>query len=109
MKDVIISHPRQEDNILLEGEYEFPVYITIGLEEHNDFYVRIEFIHLDEEKYKIAALLAKEEKALSITSDLIEREDYNIKHIVVREFTVKGEYEMMWECSSDENFSLELD
>ncbi len=70
MNNVIISQPRTIDTILLEDQHKFNAYITIGLEEKNDFYVLIEFANLDSDSFKTVAELSKMTKALKINSEV---------------------------------------
>jgi len=101
MKDPIISQERILDRITLEDNFNYSVYTTIGLTEHNDFYVKLEFNDLDEESYKSVISLYNLPKELKIQSQVITKENYDITHIVVEKFNTNNNYEMMWECLSD--------
>ncbi len=102
MKEPVITHERINDEITLEGKYTFNAYITIGLDELGDFYVEIEFKDLSTEKFKILANLSKLPRRLQINSNLINKEQYNITHIVVTSFSANNLLDMQWKCLSDD-------
>jgi hypothetical protein len=104
----VIAHENVPDKVILEDKYEFDTLSTIGLTKHGDFYVKLDFQHITMEDIKLIADLYKLEKALSITSELIRSEQYNIQKIVVLNLFSTSELSMVWECASDEEFSLEL-
>ena len=101
MTDPIISQERILDRIILEDNFNYSVYTTIGLTEYNDFYVKLEFNDLDFESYKTVVSLYKLPKALKIYSDIITKENYNITHIAIEKFKTNNNLDMQWECLSD--------
>jgi hypothetical protein len=110
MQDVIISKEKILDSIVLEGEYEYSAYITIGLNKTTDFYVSLVFTNLNEVSFKKLAELSQLSQALKIESSVIKKENYNISHIVVTRFVANNKLSMTWECLSDNpNFSLEIE
>ena len=110
MKDPIITHSSIKDRIQLEEKYNFLANLTIGLVKGNDFYVKIEFTNLTLEDYETLLKLSKLQKELKLESELINKEEYNITHIVLTGFSANNMLEMTWECLSDNpNFSLTID
>ena len=66
-----------------------------------NFYVKIEFANLNDEKYVKVLELSKLEREIEIRSDIISNEKYDITHIVVEKFITSNGFEMSWECLSD--------
>jgi len=102
MKEPVIVKTDIKDKIQLEEKYDFIVKLTIGLAEGSDFYLIIDFPHLKREDFEILARLSKLPRRISIKSELIDKEQYNITHIVVTKFTVNNNFGMIWECLSDD-------
>jgi len=106
-RDTIITHEHVPDQIVIEDTYKYSTYITIGLTNGGDFYVKLDFIDLDLNTISEVANLYKLKKALKFHSNLIEREGYKITHIVVTGMQTHSNYDMTWECLSDDpGFSL---
>jgi hypothetical protein len=99
--DTVITHSRISDHITIEDK-QYSVYTTLGLTNKDDFYVQIEFIDLDQNSLVEVISLYKIPKALTFSSDLAKKEGYNISHIVVEKMQTNNQYEMTWECLSDE-------
>jgi hypothetical protein len=99
--DIIITHNRIPDRVSIEGN-EYSAYITLGLDKHEDYYIKIEFVQLDQYSFKIINKLSIEPRALTFTSNIVEKESYNITHLVVEKMQAAFPYEMAWECSSDD-------
>jgi hypothetical protein len=109
MRDIIISVERTLDTIIIENEHEFAGYITIGLEEKNDFYLKIEFTDLDLTKIELLNKLFHIPKALKIESKIITKEEFPITHIVVEKVNADSMLNVTWECLSDDpDYSLVL-
>ncbi len=107
MTDRVITHERIKDTIVLENEYPFTVFLTVGLEKGGDFCIEIEFCDLDEASFKTAANLYKLAKAIAIQSPFLRKEEYPISHIVVTNMNANNLREMNWDCVSDDpNMSL---
>lgn len=102
MKEPVIAYSKVSDTIQLEGVYNFPALVTIGLAEGGDFYLVLEFLDLNINDFKILAHFCKLPRALKINSKLIEKEKYNITHIVITKVTSNNMLQMTWECLSDD-------
>lgn len=102
MEEPVITQRRISDKIVLEGKYNYSVNLTIGLAEGGDFYLIIEFKNLIMEDLKILAHLSKSSGRLKINSELIEKEKYNITHIVVTKYNTTNDLQIIWECLSDD-------
>jgi len=102
MKDPVITHRKVADKIKLEGQYYFTANVTIGLADGGDFYLEIDFTNLIESDLKILAELSKLQRELKINSDLIEKEKFNISHIIITSFNATRNIEMSWKCLSDD-------
>ncbi|WP_295791990.1 hypothetical protein [Mucilaginibacter sp.] len=99
--DPIITHERVLDNIILEGQYNYSTYTTIGLTKQNDFYIKLDFIGLDSNTITDVASLYELNKELLFSSDLAKEQGYDITHIVTEKFHSNSNYAMTWECLSD--------
>jgi hypothetical protein len=102
MKEPIIVHTDVKTNIRLDDQFDFTAIVTLGLSDGGDFYLIIKFLSLTMEELKTLAQLSKLQHRISIKSDLIENEKYNITHIVVTKFSSNNNLEMTWECLSDD-------
>lgn len=110
MKEPVIVQTNIKDKVRLDDKYDFNATLTLGLAEGGDFYVVIDFSDLTMEDLKILAQLSKLTKSIEISSNLIDKEKYNITHIIVTKFTATSNMTMTWECLSDDpNFSLEIE
>jgi hypothetical protein len=98
----VIVFENIKDIVQIEDVYEYSVDLTLGLDEGNDFYLLIKFKDLSENDYKTLVELWKQPNRLKFSSKLIKRENYNITHIVVTEFSGNNMFEMTWECLSDD-------
>ena len=47
-REPIIAHERVLDKVTIQGIYTYPTYTTIGLTDFNNFYIKLEFIKLNE-------------------------------------------------------------
>ena len=96
------------DNIILEGEYKFSVYMTIDYPKSHggEYDLTIEFRHANLESFDKAAQLYNKPTALKISSDIITKEKLNITQIVARDFSGDSTLAMKWVCKSDTPFSL---
>ena len=101
MKEPIIVQTDIKTNVRLEDQHDFMANVTLGLADGGDFYLLIKFLDLNMEELKTLAQLSKLRRRLSIKSDLIDKEKYNITHIVVTKFHVNN-LSMTWECLSDD-------
>ena len=102
MKEPVITQTNIKTNIHLEDKFDFTANVTIGLAEGGDFYLVIDFLDLTMEGYKTLAQLSKLPRRLSIKSGLIDKEKYNITHIVVTKISTNSNLAMTWECLSDD-------
>ena len=102
MKEPVIVQTEMKTNIRLEDQYDFTAKVTLGLADGGDFYLVIEFIDLSIDQLKILVHLSKHPSRLAIKSELIDKEKYNITHIVVTKFSSKSNLSMTWECLSDD-------
>ena len=101
MTSPVITIENEFDTIKLEDEYEFTAYISIGLAQKGDFYVKLDFVNLDRLSFGLVNSLYLLNKALSIESPLITKNGYPITHIVVTNMEAKNNFGYMWECLSD--------
>ena len=102
MKEPVIVQANVKDKIRIDDKYDYTANLTIGLAEHGDFYLVIDFTNLTEEHMKNLAKLSVLPRRISIQSDVIDTENYNITHIVVTRFTADNSLAMKWECLSDD-------
>ena len=93
---------RTLDNITLEGEYKYPVYITIQppKRKNEDYQIKLEFINLNENDFYKVHELYKLNKSLEISSDLIKQNGYDISHIVTNNIST-NQFQITWDCFSD--------
>jgi hypothetical protein len=102
MKKPVIVETDVIGKIHLEEKYDYNAKLTIGLAEGGDFYLVINFIDLKMEDLKTLGQLSRLTRRISIKSDIIDRGQYNITHIVVTKFTTSSNLSMTWECLSDD-------
>ncbi len=102
----IISTERIKDKVIIENQ-EFSAYISIGVASTTDFYVKLEFFDLNMTTLPIAAKLCQLPHRLKITSDVIQKEGYNITHIVVTNIHTDSTLAMTWDCLSDDPANYE--
>ncbi len=100
-KEPVIVFENVSDTVQIDDIYQFPAYLTLGLSSGNDFYLNIDFKNLAKEEYETLAKLSQLPRSLKFSSKLIEKENYNITHIVVVQFKMNNLLEMNWECLSD--------
>ena len=101
-KEPVIVFENVPDIVTIEDIYKYSANITLGLDDRNDFYIVINFKNLNEEDSKILLELFNQPNRLKFKSKLIEKENYNITHIVVTEIKYNFMSEMTWECLSDD-------
>ena len=102
MKEPIIIKTEVITKIRLEEKYDFKVKMTIGLAESGDFFLIIDFLDLDMDDIKTLTYLGKLQRRLSIRSEVMDQEQYNITHIVVTKILSGSNLKMTWECLSDD-------
>lgn len=102
MKEPVIVHTDIKTNIRLDDQYDFNAEVTLGLSDGGDFYLVINFLDLAMEDLKTLVKLGELPRRLSIKADLIDKEKYNITHIVVTKFYSNSNFAMTWECLSDD-------
>ncbi|MEP6594625.1 MAG: hypothetical protein ABJA71_01715 [Ginsengibacter sp.] len=102
----VISSQRTLDNVILEGEYEYPAYITIDGDKTGNYHVKLEFNNLNSENFKDIANLYKDSKPLRIESEIIKKWNFNITHIIIEKFWAGSKFAMIWECFSKDPLSL---
>jgi len=109
MENVIIAIDRKADTVTIENDCKLSTFITIGLVEGNDFYLKLEFENLEKDDFITLTKLFKAKKALKIESEIIKKEQFNISHIVVEKFNSVGFTNVTYECYSDDpDYSLIL-
>ena len=101
-REPVIVFENISDIVQIEDIYKYEANLTLGLSEGNDFYLKIDFKNLNKEDYEILTKLWEQPNRLKFSSKLIEKENYNITHIVVTEFNGNNLLEMSWECLSDD-------
>lgn len=102
MAEPVIVQTNVKDKIRLEEKYDFTTNITIGLAEGGDFYLVLDFLELTMEEIKALTQLSRHSRRLSIQSELFDKEQYKITHIVVTKFSATSNHTMTWECLSDD-------
>ena len=102
MKEPVIVETEIKGKIRIEDKYDYDVRLTIGLAEGGDFYLVINFDDLKMEDFQILGQLSRLPRRLSVKSDIFDKEQYNITHIVVTRFTENSNLGMTWECLSDD-------
>jgi phosphoribosylformimino-5-aminoimidazole carboxamide ribonucleotide (ProFAR) isomerase len=68
------------------------------------FYLKVEFVDIDEYKDAVVLALWKEDRAIGFSSEIIEREDYKITRVVITNISSEcqyGKFWAIWECISD--------
>jgi hypothetical protein len=109
MKEPVITHENIIDSIVLDGKYNFSSSVTIGLSDGGDFYLVLDFSNLSTEEYKTLVKLNELKREIEFKSKLVEKENYNITHIVIKKFTGNNQGQIRMECSSDEpDYGLEI-
>ncbi|MEP2026163.1 MAG: hypothetical protein ABJH98_07805 [Reichenbachiella sp.] len=97
----VIVKTNVDDKILI-AENEFSVKTTIGLAKYGDFYLEIDFRDLKPSDFESLIKLTKISGRLSFKSELVEKENYNITHVVLMEFSTGSTTSMHWKCLSDD-------
>ena len=103
--DVILTVDRESDTVTLEGNIRYPALVSIGLMRNKQFYLKVEFVDMDENKDAVILALWKEDRAIGFSSEIIEREDYKITQVVITNISSESQYGKfwaIWECISDE-------
>lgn len=106
--DPIFTFQEVADKIILDNEHKFDVLISIGLNQHRDYYLKIVF-QVEMERYRLIRELFEVKRALVFESELCKKQGYDITHIVATNLSANSVGLMMWECLSDKPFSLVLD
>lgn len=81
-KDTLITVENEQDKIILSG-VEFSGYSTIALKKSKDFNIRLEFYNLTEETIEHLVKISNLPKEVSIESDVINKNQYPIKCVVI--------------------------
>lgn len=102
MKEPVIVQSNIKSKVRLEEMFDFTANVTIGLADGGDFYVMLDFIGLIMEDLKALAHLSKLSRRLSIKADIIDKEKYNISHIILTNISANSNLAMTWECLSDD-------
>ena len=102
MKEPVIVQHNVRDRIQLDDKYDFTVKLTIGLAEHGDFYLTIDFLDLKMNDMQTLNQLTKLQRLISIKCETIKNENYKISHVVVTNFSATSNLSMTWECLSDD-------
>ena len=106
-KEPVIVYEKKSDIVYIEDKLQYSVDLTLGLCEGNDFYLKLDFKNLDLKNYNLLTELANLPRAIKFNSDLIQKENFNITHIVITEYSANNMLEMSWKCLSDDpNMSL---
>lgn len=101
-KEPIIVIENKPDKVKIEQTESFNVNLTLGLDEMGDYYLQIDFKDLNEIQFKKLVELSKFNRRLELDSEIIKKENYNITHIVVTEFSANNSLNMKWKCLSDD-------
>jgi len=86
-KEPIIVVENKPDKVKIEQTESFNVNLTLGL---------------DEMQFKKLVELSKLNRRLEFDSEIVKKENYNITHIVVTEFSANNSFNMKWKCLSDD-------
>jgi len=86
-KEPIIVVENKPDKVKIEQTESFNVNLTLGL---------------DEMQFKKLVELSKLNRRLEFDSEIVKKENYNITHIVVTEFSANNSLNMKWKCLSDD-------
>lgn len=101
--DSILAHEGVIDSITIEDTCNYSVYITIGLQQFNNFYIKLEFRNLDLYSFVEVYNLYNLNRTLKFSSDLVKKEGYPITHIVTKKcYSTYPANSMIWECISDD-------
>lgn len=101
-KEPVIVYENKSDVVQIEDSQKYLANITLGLSDGEDFYLKIDFKNLNLEDFKLLTELGNLPRRLKFSSELIEKEKYNITHIVVTQYNGNSLLEMSWECLSDD-------
>lgn len=108
MKEPIIVHEKMKDRITFNNEYSFIVSLTLGLTAQNDFILYIDFGNQSKDDQNHLIKLSKSVGIITIDSDLLKKEGYNISSIIIEKFNMDSNGLIKWTCLSDDDFSLEI-
>lgn len=109
MKESVIVHEKVKDRITFNNEYSFVISLTIGLTAQNDYILYIDFHNQSKEDQKHLIKLSKSVGTITIDSDFLKKEGYNISHLVIEKFTMDSMGSIKWICLSDDiGYKLEI-
>ncbi|TMI85587.1 MAG: hypothetical protein E6H10_03040 [Bacteroidetes bacterium] len=98
--DIILAQEQIFDRVILEGKYQYDALITIARTKQNACWVILEFDNLCLADFIRLSELSKLSKAIKIRSDIIDKENYSIKEIVVTNHVEDDLGFIIWECTS---------
>ncbi|RYZ25026.1 MAG: hypothetical protein EOP49_45180, partial [Sphingobacteriales bacterium] len=83
MKETITVIPDIPDRVELDGRYHFNCRVTIGIDDRQDFYLRMVFNDLNLQELRIVTQLGKLSRPVPIWSPVLSDERYNISEITI--------------------------
>ena len=101
-KEPVIVVMNKPDKVFIEKSNTYKINLTIGLNESGDYYLQLDFNGLNEIEFKKLIELSKLNRRLEFYSDIIKKENYNITHIVITDFSTSNSSTMTWKCLSDD-------
>lgn len=107
MEDMVLSESNVKTNIQLKGR-DFKVLMDIGLAKGGDFWLNLKFVELDINSFNFLKEMQQLNSEIPIHSTYFTRESYPVKNIVIVKFNVDSNFNVEWECLSDEAVQLEL-
>lgn len=90
------------DVVVIDQQNTFNVNITIALLKSEDFSIKLDFIDLNESDYWKIVEYTKLNRSLEFSSNIVNKEGYNIIDILMVKFDTDSNFNMSWECISDD-------
>ena len=97
-EDVIYALERELDFIVLHHDYRFQAYISVGLKKDGDYHVKLEFDQIDDKSFKDLMVLSEMPWKLKITSEVIDKHNYDIPQLLVITANNSSMNSCVWEC-----------
>jgi hypothetical protein len=101
MNDFVTSHEKISDKIKIDNTYNYSVLTTLGIAKCGDYYIKLEFIDLSDDDIDDLIHLSRIPFCLKFSSELVKKLDYNITHIIVKEYSISKVGVVYWHCLSD--------
>lgn len=99
---VVLAHEDVLDTIMLDDRYTFKALLDVGLDQIGCFYLRIEIDYLDEKAFRQLEELDEVPRPMAISSPFLQKEGFDIAHIVIFNSCWKENTGVVWECLSEE-------